>query len=153
VILPAQHIRNRIGMVDPFVERGVFEGMSYGLSSAGYDIRIAQEVRLCPGQFKLASTLERFQIPDDILAILHDKSSWARRGIALQNTVFEAGWNGYATLEISDHRHEGEEIVIPAGAPIAQLVFHQLIAPTEQPYRGKYQDQEAGPQEARSEQS
>ncbi len=151
MILPAQFIRSRIGMITPFCERGIFEGMSYGLSSAGYDIRLDQTIVIRPGEFTLASTLEQFDIPDDILAIVHDKSSWARRGIALQNTVFEPGWKGYATLEISDHRHEGEAILIPAGAPIAQLVFHQLIVPTEMPYSGKYQGQAKRPQVARLE--
>jgi dCTP deaminase len=138
-------------MVLPFVERGVFDGMSYGLSVAGYDIRLDQDVRISPGQFRLASTLERFSIPSDIMAIVHDKSSWARRGIALQNTVFEPGWSGYATLEISDHRQDGPELLISAGSPIAQLVFHQLVEPTAQPYCGKYQNQERGPQSARDE--
>ena len=80
---------------------------------------------------------------------MHDKSSWARRGIAVQNTLFDPGWSGYATLELSNH---GQEIVtITAGDPIAQIVFHMLDQATEQPYQGKYQDQEAGPQPARLE--
>ncbi len=151
MILPAQHIRLREGMIIPFVERGVFNGMSFGLSAAGYDVRIDQDISLHPGQFILASTIEHFDIPTDVMAILHDKSSWARQGVVVQNTVFEPGWKGYATLEITDHRYYGEEIIIPSGSPIGQLVFHQLAASTEQPYCGKYQHQERGPQSSREE--
>ena len=151
MILPAQMIRAREGMIVPFVERGLFNGMSYGLSAAGYDIRIDRDVTLAAGCFTLASTLERFFIPLDVMAIVHDKSSWARRGIMVQNTVFEPGWHGYATLELTNHNAAGAAIFIPAGAPIAQLVFHQLAAPTELPYVGKYQNQGRGPQQARDE--
>lgn len=149
MILPAQHIRARLGMVIPFFERAVENGMSFGLSAAGYDIRIAETITIQRGDFKLASTVEHFNLPNDIMAVLHDKSSWARRGICVQNTVFEPGWRGYATLEITNHSNG--LIEIQAGSPIGQLVFHQLAARTEQPYSGKYQDQESGPQSARDE--
>ena len=123
--------------------------MSYGLSSAGYDVRLKRGVYLKPGQFRLGSTLERFSMPNDVLAIVHDKSTWARRGIALQNTVIEPGWRGWLTVEITNHGEE--EVRIPAGAPIAQIVFHKLLEATQQPYAGKYQDQEDMPVEARLE--
>lgn len=149
MILSAQSIRARGGMITPFNERAVFGGMSFGLSACGYDVRVAERVILWPGDFALASTMERFDLPHDVAGLLMDKSTWARRGVSVQNTIAEPGWRGYLTLEISNH---GREVVrIPAGSPIGQMVFHQLDQPTEQPYRGKYQDQEAGPQRARYE--
>lgn len=151
MILPAQHIRARVGMIEPFEERGVASGMSYGLSAAGYDVRIDCGRILRPGDFCLASTLERFNIGADVLGHVADKSTWARRGLAIQNTIIEPGWNGYLTLELTNH---GEEtIVIADGTPIAQIVFHLLAEPTEQPYgeNAKYQNQERGPVKARFE--
>ena len=149
MILPAQAIR-KIKPITPFVERSVHNGMSYGLSSAGYDVRIAESFWLTPDQrFVLASTMEKFSMPTNIVAMVHDKSSWARRGLSLFNTVIEPGWHGYLTLELAYH---GEETIrINAGDPIAQIVFMELSEPTEQPYKGKYQNQEAGPQGWRSE--
>ena len=76
------------------VDRNKYCGVSYGVSSAGYDVRIAQDVLLWPGRFVLASTIEKFCMPDDLIGIVHDKSTWARRGVAVQNTVIEPGWNG-----------------------------------------------------------
>ena len=134
-------------MIAPFVERGVVRGMSFGLSAASYDVRIAESPVLFPGEFFLASTMERFDIPPDVLMIVHDKSSWARRGLAVQNTIFDPGWRGYATLELTNHGRSSLSIL--AGDPIAQVVCHLLTEPTTQPYGGKYQDQEAGPQHAR----
>ena len=134
-------------MISPFVEHGIVRGMSFGLSAASYDVRIAESVTIYPGEFVLASTMERFCIPNDVLMVAHDKSSWARRGLAVQNTIFDPGWRGYATLELTNHGKEPLDIL--AGDPIAQVVCHLLTEPTAQPYSGKYQDQEAGPQPAR----
>jgi len=153
--LPAQEIRRRCAspapMIWPFVERDVVRGMSFGLSAASYDVRIAESVTIYPGEFVLASTMERFCIPNDVLMVAHDKSSWARRGLAVQNTIFDPGWRGYATLELTNHGRSSLSIL--AGDPIAQVVCHLLTEPTTQPYgfngMGKYQDQEAGPQPAR----
>lgn len=148
MILPAQEIR-KFKPVTPFVERSVHNGMSYGLSSAGYDVRIAESVYMSKGVMFLASTMERFQMPTDIVGMVHDKSSWARRGLSLFNTVIEPGWHGYLTLELV--YHSVEPVMINAGDPIAQIVFMRLSEPTEQPYNGKYQNQEAGPQDWRKE--
>lgn len=149
MILSAQSIRARGGMITPFNERAIFGGMSFGLSACGYDVRVAEDVYLEPGWFVLASTMERFELPHDVAGLLMDKSTWARRGISVQNTIAEPGWRGYLTVEISNH---GQRTVrIPAGSPIGQMVFHVLDQPTEQPYGGKYQDQEPGPQAARYE--
>ena len=140
MILSAQSIRRHTGLVIvPFCERSVAHGMSYGLSAAGYDVRIKDEVAVSPGGFVLATTVEYVEVPDYILVKLADKSSWARRGIAVQNTIFEPGWRGYPTLEITNH--SCGTVVVPAGAPIGQLIFHLLDQPTELPYAGKYQDQ------------
>ena len=149
-VLSAQSIRKR-GIFDPFHERTIHNGMTFGLGPAGYDVRIAEEINLSgnlfgPFRFMLASTVEHFTMPDDCLAYVKDKSTWARQGVLVQNTIIEPGWRGILTLELS---YEGHDVVnIPAGTPIAQVVFHKLDEPTEIPYSGKYQDQEAGPQPA-----
>lgn len=146
MIVPAQTLR-LLKPVTPFHERTMLRGMTYGLGPAGYDVRIAETIDLEPGTFMLASTIERFTMPDDLMAIVHDKSTWARRGLTVQNTVIEPGWRGYLTLELALHGQSG--LWINRGDPIAQIVFHRLEAPTDSPYGGKYQDQEAGPQPAR----
>lgn len=148
LIIPAQTIR-RLGIFTPFNERLVFEGMSFGLSPAGYDVRVAEDCWLYSGMFMLASTVEHFTMPNDVLGVVHDKSTWARLGIAVQNTVIEPGWRGHLTLEITNHSRS--PIAIEGGSPIAQIVLHRLEEPTEQPYDGKYQDQESGPQQPRLE--
>lgn len=151
MILSAQTIRRLCDplnvanpMLTPFEERQQHErsGCSFGLSSAGYDIRIKQDIRISPGDpVVLASTLEHFHMPSHVLGVVHDKSTWARRGIAVQNTVIEPGWRGFLTLELTNH---GSSIVsFKAGTPIAQVLFHLLDAATDQPYPedGKYMDQ------------
>jgi dCTP deaminase len=122
-------------------------GVSYGLTEAGYDIRIAQDVLLCPlRRFRLASTIERFDMPYNLVAVVHDKSTWARRGLSVFNTVIEPGWRGWLTLELVYH---GWGVLrIPAGAGIAQAIFHKLEAPGNYG-NGKYQDQENRPVAAR----
>jgi dCTP deaminase len=137
-VLSAQAIRQR-GIFTPFCERSKVFGMSYGLSPCGYDIRIEQGFKLFPGEFKLGSTVEHFIMPADLVGIVHDKSTWARLGIAVQNTVIEPGWRGQLVVELTNHSDLVREIM--AGSPIAQVVLHKLDEETEQPYRGKYQDQ------------
>lgn len=133
--------------MDPFSERAVAFGMSYGLSSCGYDVRSDQELILPAKGFALISTLERFIMPTDVVGRVHDKSTWARLGLAVQNTVIEPGWRGYLTLELSNNGYDIVEI--KRGQPIAQIVFELLDEPTEAPYTGKYQDQEQRPVEAK----
>ncbi|CAB4122617.1 Dcd Deoxycytidine deaminase [uncultured Caudovirales phage] len=137
MILPAQLLR-KIKPVDPFVERTLFNGLSFGLSHAGYDVRIAQTVSLATGAFSLASTIERFVMPNDLVGFVHDKSTWARRGLSLFNTVIEPGWTGWLTLELVNH---GAPIIISEGSPIAQIVFMRTLESVERAYSGKYQDQ------------
>lgn len=159
MILSAQSIRARCPWVDgssivtPFHERTVHNGKSFGLSAAGYDVRVEFDDKgeigdyyIPPGESILASTIERFKMPRDLIAVVHDKSSWARQGLAVQNTVIEPGWEGFLTLELSNHSKK--PILIFRGDPIAQILFHLLDRPTRQPYEGKYQDQGQGPQKA-----
>ena len=122
----------RGGMIEPFVESQVREGVvSFGLSSYGYDIRVADEFKIftninntvidpkafdprsfvdvqadvCiipPNSFALARTIEYFRIPRDVLTLCLGKSTYARCGIIVNVTPFEPEWEGTATLEISN---------------------------------------------------
>lgn len=145
MILSGNEIRKR-NIFTPFSERTRYNGMTYGLGPAGYDVRIDQTIVIRPGGFSLASTLEHFTMPLDCIGIVHDKSTWARLGLAAQNTVIEPGWKGYLTLELTNHGHE--EIVIHDGTAIAQILFHLILDPDVVGYSGKYQDQARGPQKA-----
>ena len=145
MIIPGQKIE-RLWAIEPFVERSVAHGMSYGVGPAGYDVRIKDNVYLKHGEFALGVTLEAFSIPIDVIAFVHDKSTWARRGLSLFNTVIEPGWRGFLTLELVNHSINS--INIPAGCPIAQIIFMRLEQHTNHPYRGKYQDQPDRPVEA-----
>jgi len=132
--------------LSPMEDRQKVHGMTFGLGPAGYDIRVAEYVHLPPGAFRLASSVERFHMPNDLLGVVHDKSTWARLGVTVQNTVIEPGWKGYLTLELCNHGREDVEILM--GSPIAQVIFHLLDQPTKRPYKGKYQNQAPGPQSA-----
>ena len=141
-ILSAQSLRDCLyqGAIEPFHERTVFEGMTYGLGPAGYDIRLKEEKWLEPGEFTLGSSIEHFSIPNNIVVFACNKSSLARRGIdAAFSTVLEPGWEGYLTIEIKNH--SSDYIYLKAGSPILQLIFHELDEPTDTPYNGKYQNQ------------
>lgn len=135
-------------------------GVSYGLGEAGYDIRIKQDVWFFPqtsevmikdgelagseyhtGRFVLASAMELFTMPDNLVGIVHDKSTWARKGLSVFNTVIEPGWTGYLTLELV--YHGAENLHIPAGSGIAQVLFHEISQNAA--YSGKYQNQENKP--------
>jgi dCTP deaminase len=181
-VLSAQSIRARcmsegeiaaafapvVSMIRPFTDRMVdnMSGMSYGLSSCSYDVRLDGEVVgvdasvprttfdhtafwLPPQTMILGATMELFALPIDLKMTVHDKSSNVRRGLTVQNTLCDPGWRGFLTLEIANHSRE--PVPLRRGMPIAQVVFELLDAPTEQPYSGKYLDQERGPQPARRE--
>ncbi|WP_113152759.1 dCTP deaminase [Nitratireductor sp. OM-1] len=145
MILTGNTIR-QLCIFTPFSERTRHKGLTYGVGPAGYDVRIDQEVRLMPGGFSLASTVEHFNMPQNVLGIVHDKSTWARVGLAAQNTVIEPGWRGYLTLELTNHGDEA--ILIEEGMAIAQIIIHQLDDHASVAYDGKYQDQQRGPQPA-----
>lgn len=151
MILSGETIRE-LGIIEPCEPRTKMKGMTYGLSMAGYDFRVEfdsdglrQNLVIPVGWFVLVSTIEKVRIPNNVMGIVHDKSSWARRGIAVQNTVLEPGWRGHVTLEISNHSHE--TITLIRGMAIAQVVFH-YIDRNVKGYDGKYQDQGRGPVEA-----
>ena len=128
-------------------------GVSWGLAEAGYDLRIRQEIIFKPGmtmgptievngqlehgRFTLASAIEEFDMPADLVGVVHDKSTWARQGLSVFNTVIEPGWKGFLTLELVFHGNK--EVVIPAGAGIAQVIFTSLAHDAS--YEGKYQYQ------------
>ena len=135
-----------------------FRGTSFGLVEAGYDIRIRETVTFTAGvnhprvtlydphteitsgnkgRFILASSMEEFQMPLDLVGIVSDKSSWAREGLSLFNTVIEPGWNGYLTLELVFHGQEN--LIIPAGVGIAQVLFGRLECKGDYG-KGKYQN-------------
>jgi len=159
-------------MIEPFVESQVRDGViSYGLSSYGYDIRVADEFKIftninstivdpknfdeqsfvdfkgevCiipPNSFALARTVEYFRIPRNILTICLGKSTYARCGIIVNVTPFEPEWEGHATLEISNTTPLPARIY--AGEGIAQVVFFEADEVCEVSYadkKGKYQAQ------------
>lgn len=138
-----EHNNRRI--FEPWSERSRFNGMTYGLGPAGYDVRIRENLDMEPGSFALGSIIEHIKMPNRALGIVHDKSTLARLGIALQNTVIEPGWEGFLTVEISNHG--SQRIRIPQGCPIAQIILHMTDFPAEA-YQGKYQNQSAAPVEA-----
>ena len=113
-------------------------GVTYGMSEAGYDIRIKQDITLHPlKRFSLASTIERFQMPDNLVAIVHDKSTNIRRGLMVGNSVIEPGWSGWLTLEL--FYFGWKPMRIKVGTGIAQVIFHQISEPAS--YSGKYHNQ------------
>ena len=152
LLLEAAPIR---GMI---TEKRREHGVSYGLSEAGYDIRIKQDIvfdwGVCvdgihkgTGNFCLASAIDEFQMPSDLVGIVHDKSTWARQGLSVFNTVIEPSWRGFLTLELVYHGRGG--LHIPAGAGIAQVIFHQCASSAY--YDGKYQNQADMPVSAKME--
>lgn len=131
-------------------------GVSYGLGEAGYDIRIKQDIEFrsgfdgphvyidgvsYPGSFIIASAIDEFDMPEDMVGIVHDKSTWARRGLSVFNTVIEPGFRGGLTLELV--YHGVGNLIIPAGAGIAQVIFSEVYEPAR--YAGKYQGQSTDP--------
>lgn len=152
-VLSGQTIR-KLKIFKPFHERTQHLGLTHGLGPAGYDVRIefdadgSTDAKLVePGGFLLASTIEHFTMPTNTVGYVKDKSTWARRGLFVQNTVIEPGWRGFLTLEITNS--SDKSIWLVKGMPIAQIVFHFTDEPVELSYSGKYHDQERGPVNAR----
>lgn len=117
-------------------------GVTHGLGEAGYDVRVAQDIVLHPfKRFTLASTVEKFTMPNTLVGIVHDKSSHIRRGLVVGNSVVEPSWEGFLTLEL--FYHGWGVLRLPAGTGIAQVIFHALTNIAS--YRGKYQNQPARP--------
>ena len=146
MILSGSSIRDE-GLIAPHHSRTIVNGMSYGESYAGYDIRIKQRTVLSgANRFALASSVEKFDMSSAIIGVVHDKSSWARQGLSVFNTVIEPGWSGFLTLELV--YHAAGQLIIEAGSPIAQVLFHWIDSPNDEGYQGKYQDQPDKPVEA-----
>jgi len=160
-------------MIEPFEEVQVRNGaISYGVSSYGYDIRIADEFMIftnvnstivdpknfdpaslvkfqgktCvipPNSFALAKTVEYFRIPRSILTICVGKSTYARCGIIVNVTPFEPEWEGFVTLEVSNTTPLPAKIYANEG--IAQVLFFESDEVCEISYadkKGKYQSQQ-----------
>jgi dCTP deaminase len=160
-------------MIEPFEDRQVRQGVvSYGLSSYGYDIRVADEFKvftninstvvdpknfdarsfvdvkadICiipPNSFALARTVEYFRIPRDVLTVCVGKSTYARCGLIVNVTPFEPEWEGFVTLEISNTTPLPAKVYANEG--IAQVLFFQSDEPCEVSYadkKGKYQGQQ-----------
>ena len=156
MIINAQSLIKAAPIKDMLTSKHIFNGVSHGLSMAGYDIRIAEDVffgehgvsvdgEWKTGRFTLASAVEEFDMPYELVGVVHDKSTWARRGLAVFNTVIEPGWRGFLTLELVHHGLR--PLHVKAGSGIAQVIFSQLAKPSA--YSGKYQDQARGPVEAK----
>ena len=161
------------GMIKPFEDRQVRKGgISYGLSSYGYDIRIADEFKIFtninttivdpksfdprsfvdyqgevavipPNSFALGRSVEYFKIPRNVLTICVGKSTYARCGIITNVTPFEPEWEGYVTLEISNTTPLPAKIYANEG--IAQVLFFESDESCETSYadrQGKYQGQQ-----------
>ena len=161
------------GMIDPFVDHQVREGViSYGLSAYGYDIRIADEFKIftnvntavvdpknfdprsfvdykgdvCiipPNSFALSRTVEDFRMPRNVYGLTIGKSTYARCGIIINVTGFDAEWEGNATLEISNTTPLPCRIYANEG--IAQVLFFESDEVCERSYKdkkGKYQAQQ-----------
>ncbi len=160
-------------MIDPYVGTQVRDGaISYGVSSYGYDIRVADEFKIftnvhsaivdpkdfnpasmvdfkgevCvipPNSFALARTIEYFRIPRSVLTICLGKSTYARCGIIVNVTPFEPEWEGYVTLEISNTTPLPAKIYANEG--IAQVLFFEADEECDISYedkKGKYQKQQ-----------
>ncbi|NLF51280.1 MAG: dCTP deaminase [Leptolinea sp.] len=161
-------------MIEPFADRQIREGViSYGVSSYGYDIRVADEFKIftnvysavvdpkqfdprsmvdfkgdvCvipPNSFALARTVEYMRIPRSVLTICLGKSTYARCGIIVNVTPFEPEWEGYVTLEISNTTPLPARIYSNEG--IAQVLFFEADEGCEISYadkKGKYQGQQS----------
>ena len=89
------------------------------------------------GNFVLGCTREAITMPNDLMAFVQLRSSWARRGFFLPPTVIDAGFSGVITLEIVKF---GAVVAAPLGERFAHLIFAQLSSPSE-PYAGRYQNQ------------
>lgn len=88
------------------------------------------------GNFILGRTREKIQMPNDLMAFVQLRSTWARNGFSIPPTVIDAGFNGTITLEIISHRDNK----LPIGERFAHIIFAKLASPSE-PYSGKYQGQ------------
>lgn len=108
------------------------------LNGAGYDLRMAMDVRLLAGQSKLVATLERIELGSDLVGTLHIRSSLARSGILASLALVDPGFRGQLTILL----HNGSVEIFEArrGDSFVQLTLHRLGTKTRRPYGGRYQD-------------
>lgn len=138
-------------------------GVSHGLTECGYDLRIAESVtffrhagrwyhsvdgKIAPGRKVLAHSLDYFQMPNNLMGKVLNKSTWARKWLdASRTTNIEPGWRGHLTIElIYDAEDHDPEVTILAGQGICEVTFEEIAEPAQ--YDGKYQDQPAAPVQA-----
>jgi dCTP deaminase len=133
-------------MIMPWYERTKHNGVTYGLGYCGYDIRIKNGLSLGGQSFAIASSIEQFNIPLDLVGVVHDKSTWARCGLSVFNTVLEPGWSGWLTLEFANH--SDKTIYLEPGTSVAQIIFDQLDMAVDIGYSGKYHNAPDKPQNA-----
>ena len=159
-------------MIAPFEDKQIRgDKISFGVSSYGYDARVSDEFKIftnvnseivdpknfkptnfltkktaeCiipPNSFVLASTIEKFKIPNDVLVICLGKSTYARCGIIVNVTPLEPGWEGHVTLEFSNTTPLPAKIYANEG--VAQFVFLKGNEVPEVSYsdrKGKYMGQ------------
>ncbi len=131
-------------MIEPFEPGQVRNGViSFGVSSYGYDIRVADEFKIFTNVHS-ARTIEYFRIPRNVLTVCVGKSTYARCGIIVNVTPFEPEWEGFVTLEISNTTPLPAKIYANEG--IAQVLFFEGDEPCETSYadkKGKYQSQQS----------
>ncbi|MBQ3108798.1 MAG: dCTP deaminase [Clostridia bacterium] len=109
-------------------------------SSIGYKTIETDTYVLLPGQFVLATTMEYFELPDDLTAFVEGRSSLGRMGLFIQNAGWvDPGFKGEITLELYNANRCAIEL--KAGRRVGQLVFAKMDTAAENPYRGKYQGQ------------
>lgn len=105
-----------------------------------YKTITADTYLIMPGQFILATTMEYFELPDDLTAFVEGRSSLGRMGLFIQNAGWvDPGFRGEITLELFNANRCAIELT--AGRRIGQLVFARMDAPAMRPYQGKYQGQ------------
>ena len=117
-----------------------FNEMKKYIGEISYKTLKTERYLLLPGQFVLATTMEYFALPDDLTAFVEGRSSLGRMGLFIQNAGWvDPGFEGEITLELFNANRCAIELT--AGRRVGQLVFAQMDAAAENPYRGKYQGQ------------
>jgi dCTP deaminase len=108
------------------------------LNGAGYDLRISADTTIPPGRNQLVATLERVELPDDLVGTLHIRSSLARAGIIASLALVDPGYRGQLTISL--YNAGTEPFSMSKGDTFVQMVLHALSTKTQRSYRGKYQD-------------
>jgi len=160
-------------MIEPFAEQQIRPGISYGVSSYGYDFRLADEFKILnpsgvteldpksstqdhfvdvkaesvlipANSFVLGRSLEYFRIPREVVTVCFGKSTYARCGVLVNVTPFEPEWEGFATVSLANTGPR--PVRVYAGEGIAQLLFlegNEICQTSYKDKKGKYQGQKA----------